>query len=261
MKSKRTTSVPPAEHQSGGARHPSLLEVRDSWIESTELARHPAPSNPAPTLRPPAITLSNEDLLDDDTPPYAEFEAPTVPRKRPAASPGGALPVPRPAKEPARQEPSKGQAVSRSTSGSSRPPARTTSSPPVRTAADVDLSSIPVFDDLPRDVQQMLHAAAVGLQLGRETPIPEFDAVLVVRGSVRGSPGSSAGPSVAFGSPSIITARSSLHGRSVPVIVSADPGTIALGWATDDLERTGMLCPWFVDELRGKGIGCKRYCT
>ncbi len=239
---------------------PSAIDVRDSWIEVTDRrSPHPSLLENSPTVRSPAITLPDDALIieksDSDFPDY---EAPTLPRVRSFRPLLGSLDeaalvrelqAPPPAPTP---EPKKPRART------SRPPKRSTTSPPARRVEDLDLSSIPAFEDLTSEMQYLLLAQAQERRVGAATTIAEPDTLLVVKGSVRvgiarntGVGGTWSGLSLHAGD--VVTRRRGIDGVGEPMVLGGEPGTVVVEWNEESIDHVLGLCPWVDDALRGEG--------
>jgi len=241
----------PSRSQSGDAasspaRQPSLIDVRDSWLEPTELAARPEAQ---PTIRPPAITLPEDALMPDDN-VFSELEAATLPQLRSLLGTldeealFAELSVPARGEEP---EPTKPRRRS------SRPPRRTTTSPPARLPSELDLSLLPVFEDLPSDARRMFLDSCREHRLGASSRFDDFDTMLVTQGAVRVAHLHEIGRPVVFGPADLVTTRRTGTWGAPPVIVGARPHTVALIWQANSVQRTVVLCPWFGDALAEEG--------
>jgi hypothetical protein len=253
---------------------PSYIDVRDSWLDPSELKRPSLSSaDTLPTMRPPAITLPDELLVADEPAVdliFPEYEPATVPQRRPMGPWGDRPPAQRSAlasldEEALISELSKSPTDSRElrsdrirpsqhpTRRSSRPPRRSTTSPPATTAAELDVSMLTVFEDLPEATRHMFLGSAREQRLGPSSSLSRFDAALVVHGAVRVGPERGGGPPVMFGPTNLVTARTSVVGASRPIITGAEPRTLALVWQRASVDRTVALCPWFDDALCEEG--------
>jgi len=250
-------------------KQPSLIDVRDSWIESTQ-DRPPAASTAdgLPAIRPPAITLPEDALeLDYDDgvdvvfPEYDDDSAAQLRTPSARNPPGGRASLPSvdgdflvaelmeaAARETWQPEPASAELPPSSVR-------RTTTSPPARSASDIDPFAVPALEDLPEDVCRAFLAFSRELVLGPSTTLGGFEALLVVRGSAQIAAGSR-GPTVRCGPLDLVTVRTSAQpgdALHAPAVARADHRTVVLLWDREEIDRTIRLCPWFADALRDEG--------
>jgi hypothetical protein len=240
---------------------PSSIDVRDSWIEVTE-RRSPQASliENGPTLRPPAITLPDDALIiDKSDSDFPDYEAPTLPRARAFRPLLGSLDEAALVRELANTAPQiEREGQEKEPRKTSRPPKRTTTSPPARRVEDLDLSSIPAFEDLTPEMQYLLLAEAVEKRIGATTTIVELDSLLVVKGAVRVGVSRGEGMGgiwngLVFHAGEVVTRRRGIDGVGDPMVLGGEPGTTILEWTDEAIDQVLGLCPWVDDSLREEG--------
>ncbi|MBI5532463.1 MAG: hypothetical protein HY898_07100 [Deltaproteobacteria bacterium] len=234
------------EPDSKPSGQPSLIEVHESWLDPKEVA---ARGDTLPTMRPPAITLPDEELLDDDE-SFPDMEGVTMPQLRKLLGSFDEESLLAELSVPALEEPEEQPRPARR---SSHPPRRTTTSPPARMPSQLDLSLLPVFEDLPIDARRMFLDSCREHRLATTGRFDRFDTILVTQGAVRVAHPSEVGRPVVFGPADLVTRRASTSVGAPPTIVGARPHTVVLVWQQGAVERTVALCPWFGDALAEEG--------
>ena len=238
----RTKATP--ESAAAADRNQTELGVADRWSQPIGLDEAPNDS----TSRAPLITLPDEFLIEDrEDAPTSDEEPATLRRVTASQSearrgPLGSLDEASLVAELLSAAPER--------PASSRSPRRSTSSPPARSVEQLDLSLLPAFEDLPQELTGELLGQGKHRRLGPSNVVDRFELLLVVQGGVHLREALGGGPTVWIGPNGLVSAQCSEPGDRAPVVVGADPHSVAIVWQRPVIDRVTRLCPWFGDGLR-----------